>query len=144
MKTTFSISLSKAIDKHFVPTPKREVPYTGRIKSILKQHPIMVQKHVNFMDTSSHNQPGIHNKESPEQDLTIPDLRNVLITHTMTLNGISDTALIDSRAQEDFVDTKFVLAYNMATTTTSLKRFAFWRMVRDRMQVQHFGMLGWS
>jgi hypothetical protein len=83
----------------------------------------MVQKHVDFVDTSIHNQPGIYNKESSEQDLTIPDLRNVLITHTVTLNGISATALTDSGAQEDFVDTYFVLAYNLATTTTSLKRY---------------------
>jgi hypothetical protein len=39
------------------------------------------------------------------------------------LNGISATALIESGAQEDFVDTNSVLAYNMATTTTSLKRY---------------------
>jgi hypothetical protein len=75
------------------------------------------------VNTSIRNQPGIHNIESPEQDLTIPDLRNVLITHTVTLNGISATALIDSGAQEDFIDTNFVLAYNMATTTTSCRRY---------------------
>jgi hypothetical protein len=39
------------------------------------------------------------------------------------LNIISATALFDSYAQEDFVDKNFVLAYNMATTTTSLKRY---------------------
>jgi hypothetical protein len=82
----------------------------------------MVQNHVDFVDTSIHNQPGIHNIESSEQDLTIPDLQNVLITHTLTFNGISATALIDSGALEYFVDTNFVLAYNMATSTTSLKR----------------------
>jgi hypothetical protein len=85
----------------------------------------MVQKRVDFVNTSTctTHHPGIHNIESPEQDLTIPDLRSVLITHTVILNGISATALIDSGAQEDFVDTNFVLAYNMATTTTSLIRY---------------------
>jgi hypothetical protein len=83
----------------------------------------MVQKHVDFVEISNHDQPGIHILESLEHDLTIPHLRNVLITHIVTLNEISATALIDSGAQEDFVDTKFVLAYNMATTTTSLKRY---------------------
>jgi hypothetical protein len=78
----------------------------------------MVQKHVYFVNTSirTTHHPGIHNIESPEKDLTIPDLRNVLITHTVILNGISGTALIDSGAQEEFVDTNFVLAYNMART----------------------------
>jgi hypothetical protein len=94
-------------------------------KIYLKKHPIMVQKHVDFVNTSirTTHHPGIHNIASPEQDLTIPDLRNVLITHTVILNGISATALIDSGAQEDFVDTNFVLAYNMATTTTLHKRY---------------------
>jgi hypothetical protein len=36
--------------------------------------------------------------DSPEQDLSIPDLRNVLITRTVILNGISATALVDSYA----------------------------------------------
>jgi hypothetical protein len=39
------------------------------------------------------------------------------------LYGISAAALIDSGALDDFVDTNFVLAYNMVTTTTSLKRY---------------------
>jgi hypothetical protein len=100
-------------------TPKREVSHTGlsfRIKSTLKMHPIMVQKHVDFVETSNHNQPGIHNIESSEQDLTLPDLRNVLITHTATLNGISAMALIHLGAQADFVDTNFVLARAAANT----------------------------
>jgi hypothetical protein len=104
-----------------VPSPKRKVSYTGRIKSTLKEHPIMVKNHVDFVSTSIHNQPGIHNIESPEQDLTIPDLHNVIITHTLTLNGILATALINSGALEDFVDTNFIIAYNMATNTTSPK-----------------------
>ncbi len=58
----------------------------------------------------------------PGLDLTIPDLSNVLITHKVLINGIQATALIDSGAQEDFVDTHFVLAYNMPTTTSSHKR----------------------
>jgi hypothetical protein len=84
----------------------------------------MVQKHVDFVYTSrTTHHPGIHNIESPEKDLTIPDLRNVFITHTVILNGISATASIDSGAQEDFVDTNFALVYNMATTTTTLKSY---------------------
>ncbi len=55
--------------------------------------------------------------------LTIPDLSNVLITYKVLINGIEATALIDSGAQEDFVDTNFVLAYNMATTSSSHKRY---------------------
>jgi hypothetical protein len=41
----------------------------------------------------------------------------------VTLNGITAIASIDSGAQEDFVDTNFVLAYNMATTITSDERY---------------------
>jgi hypothetical protein len=59
----------------------------------------------------------------PGLDLTIPDLSNVLITHKVPINGIQATALIDSGAQEDFVDTHFVLAYNMPTSTSSHKRY---------------------
>ena len=36
--------------------------------------------------------------------LTIPDLSNVFITYKVLINGIEAIALIDSGAQEDFVD----------------------------------------
>jgi hypothetical protein len=82
-----------------------------------------VQKHVDFTEISYHDQPGIHILESSEHDLTIPDLRNVPITQTVTLNGITAIASIDPGAQADFVDTNFVQAYNMATTTTWDKHY---------------------
>jgi hypothetical protein len=77
MKTISPRSLPQAIGKHFLHTPSRLVAYTSpslRMKSILRKHPIMVQKHVDFVETTNHSQPGIHNIESPEQDLIIPDL----------------------------------------------------------------------
>ena len=55
--------------------------------------------------------------------LTIPDLSNVLITYKVLINGIGAIALIDSGAQEGFVDTNYVVAYNMPTTSTSRKRY---------------------
>jgi hypothetical protein len=59
----------------------------------------------------------------PDLDLIIPDLSNVLITHKVLINGIQATTLIDSGAQENFVDTHFVLAYNMPSSTSSHQRY---------------------
>jgi hypothetical protein len=94
----------------------------SRDKINLKEASDRVQTHVDFAEISISDELNTRILESTEHDLTIPDLRNVLIMHTVTLNGITAISLIDSGAQEDFVDTNIVLAYNMATTTTSDKR----------------------
>jgi hypothetical protein len=76
----------------------------------------------------------------PPPDLTIPDLSNVLITHKVVINGIQATTLIDSGALEDFVDTHFVLAYNMPTTSAT----SVWLMELDKTPVPPSQMQPWS
>jgi hypothetical protein len=113
--------------------------------SIVRVDPIKTFKKVTFDTSGVHTQidtprmqypaPVDHPNMPPEPDpdpdpdlhsdsyLTIPDLSNVLITYKVLVNGIDAIALIDSGAQEDFVDTNYVVAYNMPTSSTSRKRF---------------------
>jgi hypothetical protein len=68
------------------------------------QHPVQVD----YPDPDPQQDPDPD--PDPQPDFTIPDLCNLLITHKVLINGIQATTLIDSGAQEDFVDTHFVLA----------------------------------
>ena len=43
----------------------------------------------------------------PDDPIRMPDLPNVLITNKVKINGITSTALLDTRAQLDFINTAF-------------------------------------
>ena len=51
--------------------------------------------------------------------LRMPDLSNVLITYRVRINGINGTALLDTGAQRDFVNSAFTDKHNIRTTKTS-------------------------
>jgi hypothetical protein len=49
----------------------------------------------------------------------MPDLSNVLITYQVKVNRITATALLDTRAQLDFINKAFTDRHNIATIKTS-------------------------
>jgi hypothetical protein len=75
---------------------------TSHIDTPCIQHPVQVD----YPNPDPQHDPDPD--PDPPPNLTIPDLSNVLINHKVMINEIQATALIDSRAQEDFVDTHFV------------------------------------
>jgi hypothetical protein len=56
---------------------------------------------------------------STDDILQMPDLSNVLITYKVSINGGTATALLDTGAQQDFINKAFTDRHKLHTVKTS-------------------------